>query len=201
MPRRILTSRAYQLVPEPVSQAMMHFSGSRGDNSQNTRCGLSGLASFIARFFRTSHHSFTFFSIVSRQERSALRSSSGSSLRKGRRAVADQVDLHRVAHADHAGIDVDLDPARLAFLGEEFGIGEARPDHEEGVATGHHLIARPRAEEPDRAGHEGQIIRQGGFPEQRLGNAGAELVGGLDHLVSGVRALPHRPGSPPSFPH
>ena len=51
MPRRILTSRAYQLVPEPVSQAMMHFSGSLGDNSQKTRCGLSGSASFIARFW------------------------------------------------------------------------------------------------------------------------------------------------------
>src|ERR1700748_875395 len=71
MPRRILTSRAYQLVPEPVSQAMMHFSGSLGDNSQKMRCGLSGLASFIARFWRTSHQPWTFFSIVSRQERPA----------------------------------------------------------------------------------------------------------------------------------
>src|SRR5207302_366607 len=81
MPRRILTSRAYQLVPEPVSQAMTHFSGSLGDNSQNTRCGLSGLASCIARFCRTSHQLLTFFSMVSRQERFGLRSSSGSNLR------------------------------------------------------------------------------------------------------------------------
>src|SRR5207248_11567240 len=80
MPRRILTSRAYQLVPEPVSQAIMHFSGSLGDNSQNTRCGLSGLASCIARFCRTSHQPLTFFSFVSRQDRSGLRSIRGSNL-------------------------------------------------------------------------------------------------------------------------
>ncbi len=78
----------------------------------------------------------------------------------------------------------------MAFLGKEFGVGKARTDHEEGVALGHHLVTRPRAEEPDRAGHEWQFVRQGCFAEQCLGDTGAELVGGLDDLVRGVQ----RPG-------
>ena len=34
---------------EPESQVRMHLSGSRGESSQNTRCGLIGFASFMAR--------------------------------------------------------------------------------------------------------------------------------------------------------
>src|SRR5690606_37379654 len=40
IPRRILMSRANQLAQEPESQVMMALSGSRGDSSQATRCGL-----------------------------------------------------------------------------------------------------------------------------------------------------------------
>mgnify|MGYP003624072980 CR=1 FL=1 len=68
MPRRIFTSRAYQFVPDPVSQAIMHFSGRRGESSQKTRWGLSGSAEFIARFSSTSHQLLIFFSIPSRHE-------------------------------------------------------------------------------------------------------------------------------------
>src|ERR1700733_15644793 len=44
IPRRIFTSRAYQLAQEPESLVMIARSGSNGDNSQATRCGLTGLA-------------------------------------------------------------------------------------------------------------------------------------------------------------
>src|SRR5690606_41932853 len=49
IPRRILMSRANQLAQEPESQGMMALSGSRGDSSQATRCGLIGLALASAR--------------------------------------------------------------------------------------------------------------------------------------------------------
>src|SRR6185437_7138191 len=44
MPRRILRSRAYQLAHDPESLVMIARSGRRGDSSQTTRCGLTGLA-------------------------------------------------------------------------------------------------------------------------------------------------------------
>jgi hypothetical protein len=59
MPRRIFKCLAYQLATEPESAVMIALSGSRGDNSQNTRCGLSGSALAIARFSSVSHHSLT----------------------------------------------------------------------------------------------------------------------------------------------
>src|SRR5690348_11948179 len=42
MPSRILRTRAYQFADEPESQVRITRSGSLGDNSQNTRCGLIG---------------------------------------------------------------------------------------------------------------------------------------------------------------
>ncbi len=73
MPRRILMSRAYQLAAEPESLERMALSGSRFDSSQKTRCGLIGLASFIARASSTFHQSATLASIRLRQLRSVLR--------------------------------------------------------------------------------------------------------------------------------
>src|ERR1700710_2966585 len=67
MPRRILMSRAYQLATEPLSPVMMQLSGSRDDNSQNTRCGLIGSADSIARSSIVSHQLETSFSISCRQ--------------------------------------------------------------------------------------------------------------------------------------
>ena len=43
IPCRILTSRAYQFADEPESPRGSQRSGSRGDSSQNTRCGFIGL--------------------------------------------------------------------------------------------------------------------------------------------------------------
>src|SRR4051812_14553393 len=77
MPRRNLRSRAYQLADDPESAETMQRSGNRGDNSQNKRWGLMGLAVSMARASNTSHHSRTLASMRSRQEWSVLRSNSG----------------------------------------------------------------------------------------------------------------------------
>lgn len=81
MPRRIRTSRAYQLAAVPESHDRMQLSGSLDDISQKTRCGLMGTASCIARASRTSHQSTTFLSIRSRHDRSVFRCSSGRNAR------------------------------------------------------------------------------------------------------------------------
>src|SRR3954454_1187107 len=56
MPRRIFRSRAYQLAQEPEALVRMTLSGSRGDSSHVTRCGLIGCAGCIARSSRVFHH-------------------------------------------------------------------------------------------------------------------------------------------------
>ena len=66
-------SRANQFAADPESDARIARSGSREDSSQNTRCGLSGSASFIARRSITCHQSATPASTSLRQERSSLR--------------------------------------------------------------------------------------------------------------------------------
>ena len=81
MPGRSLRSRAYQAALEPESPVTMQPSGSRGDSSQNTRCGLSGSASFIARASSTRHQRATLRSTSARQRRSGLGLSKGSSAR------------------------------------------------------------------------------------------------------------------------
>src|SRR5216110_1382397 len=53
IPRRTFRSRAHQLVDDPESAQRMQRSGSFGESSQKRRCGLIGLASFIARAFNT----------------------------------------------------------------------------------------------------------------------------------------------------
>jgi hypothetical protein len=82
IPLRSRRSRANQLAAEPESLVMMQPSGRREDSSQKTRWGLTGLASTIARDSTSRHHSRTSPVMRSCQERSALRSSSGSSARR-----------------------------------------------------------------------------------------------------------------------
>ena len=86
-----------------------------------------------------------------------------------------------------SGLDVDLHAARLAFLGQELRIGKARADHQQRVALRHQIPARLGAEQADRAGDPGQVVGQRGLAEQRLGDAGAELVGDRDDLVGRVQ--------------
>src|SRR5438094_919574 len=97
--------------------------------------------------------------------------------------VAHEVDLHRIAHADHATIEVDLDAPRLALLRKPLRVRKARANHQEGVTALHHLVARPRPEQTDRAGYERQVVGHCGASVQRLGYASAENLCGLDHLV------------------
>ena len=75
---RIRMWRAYQLVPEPESAVTMASGGSCGESSANTRSGLIGSAVTAPRASSTSHQRATFPSTVSRQDRSSLRTSSGS---------------------------------------------------------------------------------------------------------------------------
>ena len=81
IPRLSLRSRANQLAAEPESEVRMQSFGRRGLSSQKTRCGLIGLASFIARSSITRHQSAICCSTCSRQDRSCLRSRCGSSAR------------------------------------------------------------------------------------------------------------------------
>ncbi len=97
--------------------------------------------------------------------------------------IALQVDLHRVAQAEHLGVDVDLHAARLALGGQELAVGEAGADHQQRVALLHHLPAWAGAEQADRAGDVGQVVRHGGLAEQRLGHTGAHPLSDLDYLL------------------
>src|SRR3954453_242413 len=81
MPRRIFRSRAYQLAQEPESLVMIALSGSSGDNSQVTRCGLIGFAAAMARLYRVFHHLAVDPLARFRQARSVFCSNIGSSAR------------------------------------------------------------------------------------------------------------------------
>ncbi len=81
IPCRIFRSRAYHLAAEPESQVRMQLSGRRDDNSQNTRCGLIGLASFIARSCSTCHQRDTLSAIWSRHAWSCFARKCGISAR------------------------------------------------------------------------------------------------------------------------
>ena len=86
-------------------------------------------------------------------------------------------------------------PRAWPSFGQELGVGEARADHQQRVAVLHQVPARLGAEQADRAGDEGQVVGQRRLAEQRLGDAGAEQVGDLDHLVGraqGAGADQHR---------
>ena len=105
--------------------------------------------------------------------------------------VAREIHLHRVAKPEHPGIEVDLDPARLAFARQELGVRKAGAHHEQGVAAHHHLPARLGAEESDGAGDVREVVGHGGLAEERFRDPGTEPVGHRQHLVGGVQ----RPGA------
>src|SRR3546814_10199787 len=96
MPRRSFRYRAYQFAAEPESDAMMQFSGKRGDSSENTRCGLTGEASIMARSSIRSHHSLTF------RSRSEEHTSELQSLLRISYAVFCLTKKHKdTIHTDH----------------------------------------------------------------------------------------------------
>src|SRR6478672_10406813 len=81
MPRLMRMSRAYQFAQEPESEVMIALSGRRGDSSHTTRCGLTGLASAMARSSMVFHQSCMFDAIVSRHDVSAFDCRKGSKAR------------------------------------------------------------------------------------------------------------------------
>ena len=98
-------------------------------------------------------------------------------------SVTDEPDLERIAHAEHARVDVDLDRLRLAHLGQELRVREARADHQQRVAALHQLPRRARAEQADRSRAAGHVVGHGRLAEQGLGDAGCEQVGRREHLL------------------
>ncbi len=161
----------------------MQSSGSREESSWKTRSGLSGR--------RLDHRplgedlvpllDFAFDLLTPGAVLLALQLRDQLAQRVAR--VADQADLHRVADADQPAVDVDLHAARLARFGQPLRVGEAGADHQEGVAAVHHLVARLRAEQADRAGDVGQVVGQHVAPVERLGDSAAEQLGDLLDLV------------------
>ena len=102
-------------------------------------------------------------------------------------AIADELDLHRVAQAEHPRVDVNLDAPGLALLREELGVGEPGANHQQGVAAGHHVVAGRRPQPTDGAGDERQVVRQRGFAEEGLGHARTEDLSGLDDFRAGAQ--------------
>ena len=185
-PLRSFNWRANQFVEEPESAVTIASSGSTCESSWTTRCGFIGSASIMARRSTMSHQSSTFASIFSRQRRSSLRTRCGSSARSVSFASPISMHVRGVADADHVGLDVDLDAACLAFLRQELRVREARADHEQRVAALHHVVARDRAEEADRAGHERKVVGEDVLAEQCLGDSGTEEVGDTLELLGGT---------------
>ena len=195
MPRRSRRWRAHQFVAEPESASRIAPSGRRGDSSWKTSCGFTGSAGACARSASVFHQLSTPDSISSRHAAVGLRLEQGQERAEGRGGIALEVDLVGVPHAQPARVDVDLHGPRAARLGQPLGVREARADHEQRVAAVHHVGARLRAQQADRAGHPRQVVGHRGAAVQRLGDAGAERVGDRDDLVeraTGARAHEHR---------
>src|SRR5690606_25923250 len=76
----------------------------------------------------------------------------GQQAAEGLAGVADEVDLVRVAQADHVRVDVDLHGPRLVQLGHELRVREAGADHQQGVALLHQLVGGAGAQQSDGAG-------------------------------------------------
>ena len=202
MPRRIFRSRANQLAQEPESLVMMARSGSRGDSSQVDALRIDRRRPAAVARSSSVFHQFrdvVFDASAPAAVGLLLQPRQQGAQRLG--GIADQADLHRKADRQHAGIDIDLHAARLAFLRQEFGIGKGRADHQQRVAFHHQVVARLGAEQADRAGDPRQIVGQRRLAEQRLGAAGGQAVGDRDHFVGGAAARRRRPASRPSCRH
>src|SRR3954465_14798862 len=125
-PLRSFSWRAYQFVDEPESAVMIASSGSTCESSCTTRCGFIGSASIIERRSTMSHQSRALSSICPPPPPPSLPRGGGAAppavllaeevrLERLKRLlrVADQLHVGGVAHADHVGLDVDLDAPRL----------------------------------------------------------------------------------------
>src|SRR5438105_6811473 len=95
-----------------------------------------------------------------------------------------QVHLARVAKRKHRSVDIDLHGPCLTFFRKELRPRKSAADDEECVALGHHVRARTRSKEADGAGHEGKVVFEHRFPEERFRDSSAELLGKSNDLVS-----------------
>ena len=91
-----------------------------------------------------------------------------------------KVDVDRIPQRQHRGFDVDLNGAGGPVLGQKFRPRKARADHQQRVAPLHQVPAWLGAEQADRAGDEGQVVRQHVLSEQCLRHAGSEKSGHFD---------------------
>ena len=187
MPRLIFKSRAYQFATDPEIGGDDRIVGKPRRQFPEYPLGIKRLSRIHGAIFQRLPPALKpFFDpttpggfLLLRQHRQQRPHRRG--------AVADHIDFHRVAEAQPAAVDIYLNPPRISRLGQEFAIGKRRADHQEGVAAFHQIPARLRAEQPDRARHERQIVRQRGFSEQRLGHARLQALRDRDDLVGGFK--------------
>ena len=132
--------RASEVAGVPVgganqSAVTIASSGSRGESSRRAACGLTGSASTRSPAASMSPTS------ARRCPRSCppapvvLAPQQRNQRPQRRGGVADEVDLVRVAHADHAAVDVDLHARAWSELRHELGVREAGPDGQQRVAA------------------------------------------------------------------
>ena len=145
------------------------------------------MAGSSARFSSVFHHSAVQPSIFLRHARSGFLFKQRQQRAQGLGAVADKIDFHRIPQAQHVGLDIDLDAARMAFLRQEFRVRKARADHQQRVAFHHQVVAGLRAEQTDRARHPGEVVGQHSLAEQRLRDACAELVSHGDDFIGRIQ--------------
>ena len=99
-------------------------------------------------------------------------------------AVADQVDFHRVAQTDTCAVNIDLHPPCAPRFRQEFAVRERGPDHQQRVASLHHVPGRFGAEQTDASRNEGKVVRNRCLAKQGLGYPGLQFFGDRDHLIS-----------------
>src|SRR5215217_4127592 len=105
--------------------------------------------------------------------------------------ITDEVDLHRVADADHLAVNVDLHAPGLIRFRQPLRVREARADHEQRVAVLHHVVRGLGAEQAYRACHERQVVRERRPTVEGLRHPAPQDVGGLLHLLGSAE----RPGA------
>ena len=104
---------------------------------------------------------------------------------QGGLGIAPEVDLHRVAQAEVAREQVDLDSASLTGRREELAVREVRADHQQGVAVLHHVVAGLRAEQTELLGVMGNVAGNHRLAQQRGDYSGAQAFGHGEHFIGG----------------
>src|SRR5271166_6748663 len=140
-PPRNRNCRAYQLADDPESAVTMASAGSRADKFAEDQHRVDRIGRYLGlgvhRPPPADHARLDGLAPGTIFLALQVRDQGGQ--RGGR--VPDQVDLVRIPHPDELAVDVDLDAAGLAELGQELRVREARAHGEQRVAVLHHLVA------------------------------------------------------------